>query len=324
MSARAPFVPQRPASRTSEKPSDSATTKSPGAGHEPFRPTGLLDGPAPSSVDSSQAANGSEDKPKVMTKSAESASHGFASKFKPLNLSGLAKKKSDVHPPSNPAKSRQSIDGSAPSVSSSKPFSAGHHARLADNRPVSPFFASSRAHSVNQFRAPTAPPQITRTDDFSSNSAHIVSSCTGSGLDDSADALRHSFAPGIERSRLSHPLDNSFGSHRSRTASQPSLASIHEVAEEDEGMAMEKGSIGYSDYADPFGPGHPMSGSFDNANSPQQGLRRSIKRNDREEDGDDEYAYGTGAKRYKSDAGYQVCAPGVSRMHASPLAARLV
>ncbi|KAL7286022.1 hypothetical protein ACG7TL_001139 [Trametes sanguinea] len=30
-----------------------------------------------------------------------------------------------------------------------------------------------------------------------------------------------------------------------------------------------------------------------------------MKRNDRGEDGDDEYAYGTGAKRYKSDAGYQ-------------------
>ncbi|KAI9064945.1 hypothetical protein FKP32DRAFT_1591015 [Trametes sanguinea] len=309
MSARAPFVPQRPASRAADAASDSATTKSPGASHEPFRPTGLLDSPAPSSAAGSQAANGSEDKPKVSTKTADSASHGFASKFKPLNLSGLSKKKGDVHPSTGSshasAKSRQSIDGSSSSVSSSRSFSASHQARLSDHRPVSPFFPSSRGVSANQFRAPTAPPQITRADEFSSNSAHIVSSFTNSDLGDSTDALRHSSGAAVERHRVSHPLDSSFGSHRSRTASQPSLASIHEVAEEDEALSPEKGSADYSAYADSFGQGHTLSGSFEDASQAQQGLRRSIKRNDREEDGDDEYAFGTGAKRYKPDAAYQ-------------------
>ncbi|CDO75843.1 hypothetical protein BN946_scf184346.g4 [Trametes cinnabarina] len=304
MSARTPFVPQRPVSRASEGGTDSAATKT--TVYEPFRPTGLLD---PASGDS-QIGDGSENGHQYAKNPSDSGSNGFASKFKPLNLSGFSKQKSDAHPPGITGKSRQSLDGSLSTIRAPKPFAAGHQARLNDNnRPVSPFFPSSRAVSAHHFRAPTAPPQITRTDDFSSNSAHIASSRDPPGFHDSTEVLHSSSGPVQDRYRPSHALDNSFSSTRSRTASQPSLASIHEVAEEDEPVNEERPSTTgppiATSYSGSLVQDRVAPEGFEDAPQSRQGLRRPIKRHDREEEGEDEYQYGTGAKRYKPDADYK-------------------
>ncbi|KAH9889570.1 hypothetical protein C8Q73DRAFT_793767 [Cubamyces lactineus] len=309
MSARAPFVPQRSASRASDKPSDTTKPRSPQPEYEPFHSNGLLE--------PSGGITGDTTKSGEVARTANNGgigsatTHGFGVQFKPLNVTTLTKRKNDAQPPTalphGSGKSRQSLDGSARSP---KPFSAGQQARLgAPNRPVSPFFPASSAVSMQRFRAPTAPPQITRNDDFSSNQAHIVS-FQGSIANEPGDLAGKPLGPAPDQSyRLAHALDTSFGSLRSRTASQPSLASIHEVAEEDEAtspqklLAMESSSAnavnGLRDYTRGYEQQHPFSDTIEDEAHMQQGLRRSTKRTGRGEEDEDEFEYGTGAKRYK-------------------------
>ncbi|KAJ8454669.1 hypothetical protein ONZ51_g12895 [Trametes cubensis] len=274
--------------------------------YEPFHPNGLLD--------PSGGITGDISRPGEAVKTAQNGdvgSHGFGAQFKPLNVTTLGKRKNDAQPPTAlphaSGKPHSSLDGT---LCSAKPFSAGQQARLgAPNRPVSPFFPSSSSLSMHHFRAPTAPPQITRNDDFSSNKAHIVS-FQGSLANEPGDLAGKPLGPPLDQSyRLAHALDTSFGSLRSRTASQPSLASIHEVAEEEEAtspqklLAMESSPAnivnGQRGYARGYEQQHPFSDTIEDEAQMQQGLRRSIKRAGRGEEDEDEFEYGTGAKRYK-------------------------
>ncbi|KAI0323380.1 hypothetical protein GY45DRAFT_1376360 [Cubamyces sp. BRFM 1775] len=314
MSARAPFVPQRSASRGSDEPPETTKARSPQPDYEPFHPNGLLHPSGGTAGDTSM----SDAAPKT-TQNGPSGSanvHGFGAQFKPLNVTTLSKRTSDAQPPTalphGSGKPRQSLDGSGRSP---KPFSAGQQARLgATNRPVSPFFPSSSSSvSIYQFRAPTAPPQITRNDDFSSNKAHIAP-FRGSGATETGDLPGKPLPvgpPPDQSYRLAHTLDMSLGSLRSRTASQPSLASIHEVAEEEEATSPQRSPTkpmgpspaiavhGDIDYAHGYDQQHPFSENIEDEVYLQQGLRRSIKRADRGDEDEDEFEYGTGAKRYK-------------------------
>ncbi|KAI8974033.1 hypothetical protein BD414DRAFT_510165 [Trametes punicea] len=323
MSARAPFVPQRPVSRPSEseRVSDAHPTKSPVAGYEPFRPTGLLDPPHPVASDVQPSIGSTGDAVASSAKTADdSASHRFASKFKPLNLSGFTKKKSDPQPadgaPHAHLNPRPSLDVAASRVRTPKPFSAGLRARSGSNRPVSPFCPSSGSLSVNHFRAPTAPPLITRTDEFSSNEAHIVSSLKCSGFYDPSDALGRSQGSMLDHDRLSHAPESSFSTYRSRTVSQPSLASIHEVAEDEDAATAEPGGNigpsapnGYGDHTSAHDEEGAISETFQEDPRHHKGFRRTVKRSGRDEE-DEDYEYGTSAKRYKL-ASYQDGLPGL-------------
>ncbi|KAI0824479.1 hypothetical protein BC628DRAFT_1377831 [Trametes gibbosa] len=268
MSARTPFVPQRSTSRASNP-------DPPAPQHEPFRPNGLLDGAL-------------ADEERGGPENTSSADCGFASKFKPLNLAAFSKKKGES------AQRRPSIDKPSPTTAHGpKPFSPAQLARLGSSqRPPSPFFQSSGGPSASTaFKAPAAPAQTSghAADDLSSNQAHIVSPA-GASLYEPLSEI--SLAHGSASDRYSNALDASFASHRSRTASQPSLASIHEVAEEDDETSPRKLSPAkaYCDY--------PVS-SADPLQEESHGLRRSGKRPERAPEDEDEYEYGTGAKRYK-------------------------
>ncbi|KAI0364381.1 hypothetical protein BV20DRAFT_917313, partial [Pilatotrama ljubarskyi] len=303
MSARAPFVPQRPASRATESKSDAAQPKSPPPAYEPFRPTGLLDPPPPEHRSPEAAA---QDPPSTISSGSDNAaSRGFAAKFRPLNLSGL-RKKTDAQAPLNSgsANARQSVDGSGPPARSPKPFSSAQPARLGN-----PYFQNPGSLSMNTFKAPAAPAQTSGlAEDLSSNRAHIVSSTEGSHFGTYSDARdKVPPGPGADQFRFSHALDASFSSQRSRTASQPSLASIHEVAEEEEGDAHTR-TLGppaaglYGDYAGGYSESSAFVGSAQDDGRFHQGLRRTTKRPERADDDGEEYAYGAGAKRYKAAA----------------------
>ncbi|OJT11760.1 hypothetical protein TRAPUB_11695 [Trametes pubescens] len=293
MSARAPFVPQRPASRTAEPKAATAPAKSPPAdGHEHFRPNGLLDPPT-GPVGDSRAH--SEHLLTASNNQDPTSAQVFAAKFRPLNVSGLGKKKGDT---TSSGKSRQSVDNSTPGA---KPFSPAQQARLGNPRPSSPFFQSSGAPSMDVFKAPAAPAQTSgQNDEFSANKAHIATSAKPPPFDTHLEMQdKPMSAPPSEQFRFSHGLDASYHSLRSRTASQPSLASIHEVAEEEEHASPRKmpsanGYGEYTSYADDSGFSDGDDGPY------QQGLRRSAKRLDRTDEDEDEFEYGTGAKRYKT------------------------
>ncbi|KAI0799984.1 hypothetical protein C8Q74DRAFT_383428 [Fomes fomentarius] len=275
MSARAPFVPRAP-SRV-----DSNSDKAPGSPaspYEAFRPNSLL-------VPETHTSAG-EKCSDVPNASDDSGAHSAAAAFKPLNLSGLSKARnaSQGHLGlRSSSKPRPPVDSA---VRAPKPFASAQHNHLADPRPSSPFFPNNGMVSMSAFRAPPPPPQShplpTGADDLSANKAHIPSSFGDPGLGD-----RNSVAPG----------------HRSRTASHPSLASIYEVDEEDEHGSPRKmgppinnpqGSFS-GDYQDDF------SGAEHTTDNYVQGLRRA-KRAERTVEDEDEYEYGTAAKRYKMTA----------------------
>ncbi|EIW53767.1 uncharacterized protein TRAVEDRAFT_60994 [Trametes versicolor FP-101664 SS1] len=293
MSARAPFVPQRPASRTAEPKAAAVPVKSPPAGgHEHFRPNGLLDPPTGPPGD---ARNHSENPLASSGNSDLSSAQVFAANFRPLNVSGLGKKKSDT---TSSGKSRQSVDNSAPGL---KAFAPAQQARLGNPRPPSPFFQSSGPPAMNTFKAPAAPAQTSgQNDEFSANKAHTATSAKPPAFDTHLEMQGKPMSgPPPDQFRFSHGLDASYHSLRSRTASQPSLASIHEVAEEEEHTSSRKvpsvnGYSEYAGYADDSGFSDGDDGHY------QQGLRRSAKRPDRTDEDEDEYEYGTGAKRYKT------------------------
>ncbi|KAI0759397.1 hypothetical protein BD413DRAFT_607566 [Trametes elegans] len=287
MSARAPFVPQRSASRASERPDDSAQAKSPpSAGHETFRPNGLLDPLAP-------AGDTQDNSSKTAGNTTDSAGHGFASKFRPLNLSGFSKRKPDTQGHAA-GKARQALDSSG--HPGPQPFSAAQHARLAAPRPSSPFFQNSGSASAHTFRAPAPPAQSgVHSDEFSSNKAHIAPSGKDSDFDDHPDASGKT------------TCSSEHFRHRSRTVSQPSLASIHEVAEEEENASPLKmpvmgppAVISYGEHNSEFNNAVGFSGAYQDEVLFQQGLRRPMKRSERAGEDDDEFDYGTGAKRYKA------------------------
>ncbi|RDX42289.1 hypothetical protein OH76DRAFT_135455 [Lentinus brumalis] len=297
MSARAPFVP-RPASRIDAATDQPPASRSPPpAGYESFRPTGLLspDAHIPSGDSSHNVLDGSDG----------SSAHPSSAGFKPLNLSGLGKAKNGPQGPlsSRTSKPRSSHDSS---VRSPKPFSSVQHKHLAAPRPSSPFFPNAGLNSMNVFRAP-APPQMLHpsgSDEMSSNKAHTVNSS-----EDSARRMADmpGRPPSAQASDTFRFMDPSLVSgHRApRSSSHPSLASIHEVEEEHEtnsphkvqqmGPPMDPHSQGsYSgDYVEDFeDSGHAESPHF------TQGMRRVSKRPERAPE-EDEYEYGTGAKRYK-------------------------
>ncbi|RPD52776.1 hypothetical protein L227DRAFT_617521 [Lentinus tigrinus ALCF2SS1-6] len=296
MSARAPFVP-RPA--PAPAPTSDKLPSPPPAGYEPFRPNGLLNPDAHiPSADNSHSADGS-------------AAHASSSaKFKPLNLSGLGKANNGPQaqgpPSSRNNRHRSSVDGSAMLTRSPKPFSSAQHKHLAAPRPSSPFFPNAGLNSISVFRSP-APPQMQHpvdTDDLSPNNAHIVTTAQGPTREMKDLPAR---PPSAQPSDTFRFMDaRVISGHRApRSSSHPSLASIHEVDEEDgtasprkiQQMAppMDPHSQGsYSgDYVEDFeDSGHAESPHF------TQVIRRVSKRPDRAAE-EDEYEYGTGAKRYK-------------------------
>ncbi|KAI0687797.1 hypothetical protein C8T65DRAFT_529433, partial [Cerioporus squamosus] len=299
MSARAPFVP-RPASRPDAAAADKppARSPSPPAGYEAFRPTGLLnpDAHIPSGDNSQDVLDGS----------GGVSAHPSSASFKPLNLSGLGKAKNGPQAPlsSRTSKSRSSLDAAAISARSPKPFSSAQHKHLVAPRPSSPFFPNAGLNSMNVFRAP-APPQMLHhvgSDDLSSNQAHTVTSS-----DDPARRVADmpGRPPSAQPSDAFRFMDPSLVSaHRApRSSSHPSLASIHEVDEEHDtdsphkvqqmGPPMDSQGSYSGDYVEDFeDSGHAESPHF------TQGMRRVSKRPDRAVE-EDEYEYGTGAKRYK-------------------------
>ncbi|KAI0349623.1 hypothetical protein OH77DRAFT_1579795 [Trametes cingulata] len=305
MSARAPFVPQRPASRATESKPDAAQSKSPPAEYEPFRPTGLLEPSAPPPPEHRSAEAPAQGSHQENSNGSENTgTRGFAAKFKPLNLSGLRKlQKADSQPPGS-GNGRPSLDSSLSSSRSPRPFPSAQHPR-----PSNPYLQTPGSLSMNAFKAPAAPAQTSGlSEEFSSNRAHIVSPADASYCGSGSDA--HSklpSGPASEHFRFSHALDASFSSHRSRTASQPSLSSIHEVAEEEEAegqphsISFAPPAAGiYGDHASGFGENFAFPDSIQDNDRFHQGLRRMSKRVERADDDGDEYAHGVGTKRYKA------------------------
>ncbi|KAI0686550.1 hypothetical protein C8Q76DRAFT_761452 [Earliella scabrosa] len=288
MSARAPFVP-RPPSRVDPNAADKPASP---VAYEAFRPNGLLNPDA-------HTLNTEQRLPSPNTIDQPGAQTSPAS-FKPLNVAALGKARNGPHSPLNarPPRSRSSVDA-APRAP--KPFSSAQHKHLAAPRPSSPFFPSSGMISMNNFRAPPAPAQaqqLTEPGDLSSNKAHIGTSFDDPGLADCQDMQGK---PSDSFRFLEAPLAPA---HRSRTASHPSLASIHEVEEEDEGTSPRKvqqmgppmtdpqGTFS-GEYPDDFRDHEHEDGHY------TQGLRRTMKRVERAVEEDGEYEYGIGAKRYK-------------------------
>ncbi|KAI0665374.1 hypothetical protein C8Q78DRAFT_1064930 [Trametes maxima] len=291
MSARAPFVPQRSASRTSEKDAKPRRAPSPPPALEHFRPNGLLDPPRPP-ADSLGSNNNT------------GASQDAAPAFKPLNVANLQKSSESQSPAGAPSstKPRPSIDLPGRQTKSPQAFPSAPNSRPVNPRSSSPFFQNPSA-----LKAPLVPAQLSaHGDDFNSNKAHIVSSNLPSGFDDRSDIpARLPSGSASGQFRYSNVLDTSFGSHRSRTASQPSLASIHEVSEEEEHSSPRKVTVmgppagnNYGNFADSYG-GDSSSGAFPDEEHVQQGHRRGPKR-DVYEESERDYEQGPDAKRYKA------------------------
>ncbi|KAI0640488.1 hypothetical protein C8Q79DRAFT_996420 [Trametes meyenii] len=290
MSARAPFVPQRSASRTSEKDVKPGPAKSPPPALEHFRPNGLLDLPRPP-VDSLAPNNNA------------GASQDAASAFKPLNVANL-KKPTETQPPGAPSsiKPRPSLELPGRQTKAPQAFHSAPSSRPVNSRSSSPFFQNPSA-----FKAPLVPAQLSaHGDEFNSNQAHIVSSTYSSSFDDRSDVSgRLPSGTASDQFRYSNLLDTSFGSHRSRTASQPSLASIHEVSEEEEHGSPRKVTVmgppainSYGNCADGYGGDPSFSDTCPDEERFQQVSRRGPKRVIHE--GERDYEQGPDAKRYRA------------------------
>ncbi|TBU52076.1 hypothetical protein BD310DRAFT_941044 [Dichomitus squalens] len=287
MSARAPFVP-RPASRVDTAAADKAQLPSSPSGYEPFRANVLLNATDSQGLGSQEHSSSRTDAPPPPP----------PSHFKPLNLSGLARAKNISRPQS--ALSRSSGSSRAHSRSPKSITSQQKPPGLA--RPSSPFFPSAGLVSMNAFLSPL-PHQRPRDDsgqygDFSSNKAHIVQSNSFS-FDDHKNAQNN--LPQTQDTDSPRFFDPPLAAPRSRTASHPSLASIHEVDEDGDGVP--------SRHAQSMGPPPtPDLGSFDergfdphhNIDRRSPSLRRPMKRTEPALETGEEHEYGTAAKRYKS------------------------
>ena len=293
MSARAPFIP-RPASRMDANGGDKAQCPAspPATAYEPFRANGLLSADA-------QAHISGEHTPKPL----DMPPHLPSAKFKPLNLSGLGKLK-------NGSQARQAhlqtpLDNSASHPRSPKSLPPGQQKHLAA-QPSSPFFPNSSLVSMNAFRSPIPSAHSRHSpenDGFSSNKAHIVPHIDTLALGNLKDIQDK--ASSVNESDTFRFLDPSHSGRRSRTASHPSLASIHEVDEETDRTACRNGqSMGppLAPALDTFGgeyhPGDFLGSSQQNEQLGQS-LHRPIKRPEPTLEDGEEYEYGNEAKRYK-------------------------
>ncbi|PIL29389.1 hypothetical protein GSI_09441 [Ganoderma sinense ZZ0214-1] len=294
MSARAPFVP-RPASRmdVNSIDKDQSPASPPATAYEPFRANGLLSADA-------QAHIPGEHPPKAL----DTPPHPPPAKFKPLNLSGLGKLKNSPQP--RQPHLQLSFDNSNPNPRSPKSLPPGQQKHFAATQPSSPFFPNTGLVSMNAFRAPLIPAHTRdspENDSFSSNKAHIVPSINTLTLNNLKDMQDK--PPSVHESGSFRFLDSSSSGRRSRTASHPSLASIHEVEEENDNTV--------SRTVQPMGPPPPppldnfgaeyLPGDFLGSSQQDeqlgQSLHRPMKRSEPTlEDGED-YEYGTDPKRYK-------------------------
>ena len=295
MSTRAPFIP-RPASRMDANGAEKVRSPvfPPATAYEPFRTNGLL------SADP-QAHISGEHPPRPPT---ETPPHPPSAKFKPLNLSGLGKLKNGPQP--RQPHMQSSFDSSGSHPRSPKPIPPGQQKHLAATQPSSPFFPNTGLVSMNAFRAPLTPAHTRHSpenDSFSSNKAHIVPHMNSLTLGNPQDAQDKPSS--VHDSDAFRFFDPSHSGNRSRTASHPSLASIHEVNEENESAA--------SRNAQPMGP--PPSPAHDNFGSEYrpgdflgpsqqdeqlaQTLHRPTKRSEPALEVGEAYEYGTDPKRYK-------------------------
>lgn len=317
MSARTPFIPQRPASRAHANQPGINTESISQQANDTFRPTVLLPVSAPSGEkhDSQSLVH------QVIASDAENS--GLKSKInKPLNISSFVKNNTSQQGNHPPGRSRKSFEDAGARSRSPKPNQQA--LRMAAPRPSSPFFPnSSGLVSMNGFKAPSLPvpsklQTLTSADDLSSNKAHIPISAVpppsdmphGRGLtqDDDAEMLVYPAA--------FHP---SAMQHRVRTASHPSL---EKITEEDE-MERPRTSSGRrksvpSDFDELEGDGPTGNTAFVERGDGygEQGLRRSAKRVHCVEE-DEDIDYGGNAKRYKGDRLPQEPPPSYSR-HSTP------
>ncbi|KAM5539793.1 hypothetical protein V8D89_006606 [Ganoderma adspersum] len=294
MSARAPFIP-RPASRMDANGVDKAQSPAspPATAYEPFRANGLLSADAQAHIPGEH-----------LPRSLDTPPHPPPAKFKPLNLSGLGKLKNGPQP--RQPHMQSSFDSSSSHPRSPKPLPPGQQKHLVATQPSSPFFPNTGLVSMNAFRAPLTPAHTQHSpenDSFSSNKAHIVphmSSLTLGNLKDMQD--QSSSAHESDSFRF---LDPTHSGHRSRTASHPCLASIHEVDEENENATSRDGQ--------PMGPPPPPAldnfggeyrpGDFLGPSQQDeqlgQSLHRPMKRSEPALEDGEAYEYGTDPKRYK-------------------------
>ena len=285
MSARAPFVP-RPASRldlpAADKPQPPSSAPQ---SYEPFRANGLLSAPEPQVP-----------APQQHPLSPSEAPPRPSSAFRPLNLSGLAKVKS-----SSRAQNVLSFSADSSGFQSRSPKSISSQPKHpAVARPSSPFFPNASLVSMNAFLSPnlhSRPRESPQNEDFSSNQAHIVAQDTTLPFDD-RQSTQNQLLPAQDAGSLRF-FDPPLAAPRSRTASHPSLASIHEVDEDVNASSRHAQSMGP--------PPPPDLGSFGESGlglhhidrrSPF--LRRPTKRTEPALENGEELEYGTSAKRYKS------------------------
>ncbi|KAL6306843.1 hypothetical protein BKA93DRAFT_771087 [Sparassis latifolia] len=297
MSARTPFIPQRTTSRPA--PADQSKPSSNSAAHsDAFRPNGLLhpSSGSPPSADDSAYQQKQPDPPSLL--------NGIN---KPLNLSGLSKKKSSQpHKNTNSIKSGKHLDDSH--TRSPKDQQA---LRVTVPRPSSPFFPNSSGFiATNSFRSTSLAhtqntPSLISGDDFSSNNAHI--STSASPASDGPLAATQ----GSDRIQYSQAFDSSALMRASaRSSSRPSLEKIHEVAEEDlplesyEAATREderrEFSVPAVEDLDNYPGRFATSSGRGNEDDAQQTLRRTSKRIQRPED-HEELEYGNVTKKYKMD-----------------------
>ncbi|KZT63284.1 hypothetical protein DAEQUDRAFT_159024 [Daedalea quercina L-15889] len=306
MSARVPFMPQRPASR--QQPENTISTA-----HDSFRPTGLLPGNVTKSSDSSHDTPPSRDAHIPTRHSAEAALK--AANNKPLNLAGLAKRKPvpQANGNSGAGPTRKSFDGSGGDSRAPKPFLPPSQAhRLSAPRPSSPLFSGSTSSgsnlvSTNGFRPPMLPVpsklQATMSgDELSANLAHTTTSGTrvvSSASTEDGDTAEEPSGRGDRYEGLYSLGFNSTerGNSGRRTASQPSLEKINEAEDEEEDTGSARPERLLRGFPDDTEPGSDDS----QPQATQHGLRRSTKRIHQPEFDEDEFAYGTHAKRYKPD-----------------------
>ncbi|CAL1709396.1 unnamed protein product [Somion occarium] len=276
MSARQPFVPQRPTSRVAP-----ALVETP-AGEDSFHPNGLLGVP-------------SNPPPDEQPKNARPSTGIESGISKPLNIASFNKRKSDVnHVPPNGKTRKTSVDSSAPAAAHNRSPAPQNVSvsRLAAPRPrpSSPFdFANLASGFVpntrnNRLNDPTKQHASTSGDAFSSNQAHIPTS-GAHPADPTPYAQGHLANPSGRVPEIR------------RASSRPSLESINETAEEhthsrEDDPGLPPTSDGFDLQSD-----HPQPEAYAN----QDRLKRAPKRMYNVHDGEDELDYGTGAKRYRTD-----------------------
>ncbi|KAI0926632.1 hypothetical protein AcV7_005523 [Taiwanofungus camphoratus] len=321
MSARTPFVPQRPASArpTSNQSEPDSVPVAISQPPDPFRSNGLLLGPREGLLlESSDTANSVNDQANPQQKS-PSSTEAYTmiimnSNNKPLNLSGLTKKK---HPPQQstdaPEKSRKVLEEAATRARSPNPFQPNQQAlRIMTPCPSSPFFPNtSSLVSTNAFRKPA--PLISSklqsavsADDLSSNSLHT------SSLTPASAVVPHTVTQSHERAPLPSPTYDTARLTSPRLAvSHSSLEEIHEVTEEGESSGAcaifdgrthrndNHGQCGtVSDYAEEQTQFITSTGYEERE---QRNLRRLTKRIQRPDEDEEKAEYGSEAKRYKGD-----------------------